>query len=40
MKDVTAAIIKKDDSVLICLRAPGENLAGKWEFCQLALNIR
>ena len=32
MKDVTAAIIKKDDSVLICRRAPEENLAGKWEF--------
>ena len=32
MKDVTAAIIRKDDSVLICCRSPGENLAGKWEF--------
>ena len=32
MKEVTAAIIVKDNQVLIAQRAPGENLAGKWEF--------
>ena len=32
MKEVTAAIILKDNTVLIAQRAPGENLAGKWEF--------
>jgi 8-oxo-dGTP diphosphatase len=32
MKEVTAAIIRKDNRVLIAERAPGENLAGKWEF--------
>lgn len=32
MKDVTAAIILKDGKVLITRRAPGENLAGSWEF--------
>jgi 8-oxo-dGTP diphosphatase len=32
MKDVTAAIILKDDKVLITRRAPGQNLAGHWEF--------
>ena len=32
MKEVTAAIIIKDNKVLIAKRAPGENLADKWEF--------
>jgi len=32
MKEVTAAIILKDNRVLIAQRAPGENLAGRWEF--------
>ena len=32
MKEVTAAIILKDNKVLIAERALGENLAGKWEF--------
>lgn len=32
MKEVTAAILLKDNKVLIAKRAPGENLAGKWEF--------
>ena len=32
MKEVTAAIILKDNRVLIAQWAPGENLAGKWEF--------
>ena len=32
MKEVTAAIILKDNKVLIAQRALGENLAGKWEF--------
>lgn len=32
MKDVTAAIIIQDDKILITRRAPGQNLAGKWEF--------
>jgi 8-oxo-dGTP diphosphatase len=32
MKNVSAAIIKKNDSVLIARRAQGEKLAGFWEF--------
>lgn len=32
MKEVIAAIIVKDHQILIAQRAPGENLAGKWEF--------
>ena len=32
MEQVTAAIILKDNKVLIAQRAPGENLACKWEF--------
>jgi ADP-ribose pyrophosphatase len=32
MKEVTAAIILKDNKVLIAQRAAGENLAGNWEF--------
>ena len=32
MKEVTAAIIRKEGRILIAQRAPGENLAGKWEF--------
>jgi 8-oxo-dGTP diphosphatase len=32
MKDVTAAIILKDNKVLITQRAPDEKMAGKWEF--------
>ena len=32
MKIVTAAIILKNGKVLVVRRAPGENLAGKWEF--------
>lgn len=32
MKEVTAAIILKDNKILIAQRAPGDNLAGKWEF--------
>lgn len=32
MKDVTAAIILKDNKVLIARRAPDERMAGKWEF--------
>lgn len=32
MKDVTAAIIIKDNKVLIAQRAPDEKMAGKWEF--------
>ena len=32
MKDVTAAIVKKDGFVLICRRSPGQKLEGKWEF--------
>ena len=32
MKEVTAAIILKENKVLIAQRAPGENSAGKWEF--------
>ena len=29
---VTAAVIRKNDSVLLARRAPGESLAGFWEF--------
>ncbi|SPF41580.1 ADP-ribose pyrophosphatase (fragment) [Candidatus Desulfosporosinus infrequens] len=32
MKEVTAAIIIKENRVLIAQRALGKNLAGKWEF--------
>ncbi len=32
MKEVTAAIIQMENKVLIAQRAPGDNLAGKWEF--------
>ncbi|MDI6881202.1 MAG: 8-oxo-dGTP diphosphatase MutT [Desulfitobacteriaceae bacterium] len=32
MKEVTAAIISKENRVLIAQRATGKNLAGKWEF--------
>ena len=32
MKIVTAAIIYKDNKVLVAKRAPGEKLAGLWEF--------
>jgi 8-oxo-dGTP diphosphatase len=32
MKEVTAAIIVRNNKVLIARRAPGENLEGKWEF--------
>ena len=32
MKEVTAAIILKENQVLVAQRAPGENLEGKWEF--------
>lgn len=32
MKEVTAAIIIKDNKVLIAQRSPGDKLAGKWEF--------
>ena len=32
MKQVTAAIILKDNKILIAQRAPEDNLAGKWEF--------
>ena len=32
MKEVTAAIILKDNRVLIAQRAPVDKLAGKWEF--------
>lgn len=32
MKNVSAAIIKKSDTVLLTRRAPGEKLAGFWEF--------
>lgn len=32
MKIVTAAIIKKDNQVLVARRAPGEKLEGFWEF--------
>ncbi len=30
--DVVAAVIRRGDRVLIARRAPGEHLAGKWEF--------
>lgn len=32
VKEVTAAILLIGNKVLIAQRAPGENLAGKWEF--------
>lgn len=32
MKEVTAAIILRDNRVLIAQRAPEDKLAGKWEF--------
>ncbi|MDR5659627.1 (deoxy)nucleoside triphosphate pyrophosphohydrolase [Serpentinicella sp. ANB-PHB4] len=32
MKEVTAAIIQKEDKTLIARRGKGEKLAGKWEF--------
>lgn len=32
MKQVTAAIIIEDNKVLLTRRAPGEKLAGMWEF--------
>jgi 8-oxo-dGTP diphosphatase len=32
MKDVTAAIILKENKVLIAQRAPDEKMAGRWEF--------
>ncbi len=32
MRNVTAAIIKKDSRVLLTRRGPRENLAGMWEF--------
>ncbi|KUO75004.1 MAG: NUDIX hydrolase [Desulfosporosinus sp. BRH_c37] len=32
MKEVTAAIILKDNKILIAQRAPDDKLAGKWEF--------
>ncbi|MFC2057609.1 (deoxy)nucleoside triphosphate pyrophosphohydrolase [Campylobacterota bacterium] len=32
MKIVTAAIIKKDNTILVARRAPGEKLEGFWEF--------
>ncbi|MHB8125257.1 MAG: (deoxy)nucleoside triphosphate pyrophosphohydrolase [Desulfitobacteriaceae bacterium] len=32
MKQVTAAIILKDNKILIVQRAPDDKLAGKWEF--------
>ena len=32
IKEVTAAIICKNDKILIARRAPGENMAGGWEF--------
>jgi 8-oxo-dGTP diphosphatase len=32
MKDVTAAIIIKDNKILITRRAENQKLAGKWEF--------
>ena len=30
--EVTAAILKKEDKILIAQRKEGDNLAGKWEF--------
>jgi 8-oxo-dGTP diphosphatase len=35
MKEVTAAIILKDNKVLIAQRAPDDKLVGKWEFSVL-----
>lgn len=32
MKDVTAAVIRRNDRILIARRAPGEKMAGGWEF--------
>lgn len=32
MKIVTAAIIKQNNKILVARRAPGEKLAGMWEF--------
>jgi 8-oxo-dGTP diphosphatase len=32
MREVTAAIIIKDNKVLIAQRAPGQKMSGKWEF--------
>ena len=32
MKNVTAAIIERDGRYLLARRAPGQNLAGYWEF--------
>ena len=32
MKTVTAAIIANDGRILLARRAPGEKLAGRWEF--------
>lgn len=32
MIEVTAAIIEKDDKILIARRAKGKQLAGYWEF--------
>ncbi len=32
MKDVTAAIILKDNKVLIAQRAPNQRMEGRWEF--------
>ena len=32
MKEVTAAVIVKDNKVLIAQRSPKDKLAGKWEF--------
>ena len=32
MKSVTSAIIEHDDRYLLARRAPGQNLAGYWEF--------
>lgn len=32
MREVTAAIIMKDNKVLIAQRAPGQRVSGKWEF--------
>ena len=32
MKEVTAAVILKNNKILIAQRAPDDNLAGKWEF--------
>jgi len=32
MKIVTAAIIRKENKILVARRAPGEKLAGFWEF--------